>query len=54
MKSATAYETDIADFHRPIRLPWPWLPQRMTVRMMVDCKLFAKDFEVGHWHLVWH
>jgi hypothetical protein len=48
VKSALAYETDIADFHRPIRIRWSWLPQCISKRRILDCKLFAKDFELGH------
>ena len=50
---ASAYETDVADLHRPIRSPRTWLPQGMSVRRILDCKLFAEDVVVGHrgWQL---
>jgi hypothetical protein len=51
VKSATAYKTDIANFHRPVRFPWAWLPQSMSIRRILDCKLFAKNVVVGHWGL---
>jgi hypothetical protein len=48
MEFASAYETDIANLHRPIRVLWTWPPQGMSVRRMLDCELFAEDVVVGH------
>jgi hypothetical protein len=48
MEFAIAYETDIAYFYGPIRFPWAWLPERMSVRRIFDCKLLAKNVVVGH------
>jgi hypothetical protein len=48
MEIASAYETDIANLHGPIRVLWTWPPQGMSVRRILDCKLFAKDLVVGH------
>ena len=47
MEIPVAYETDIANLHRPIRVP-----QGMSVRM-IKCKLFAEDVEVGHRAFHW-
>ena len=43
-----AYEADVADLHGPIRIPWGRVPQCMTERRILDCKLFAKDVVVSH------
>jgi hypothetical protein len=51
MEFASPYETDVADLHRPIRVPWTWFPQSMSIRRIFDGKLFAKDVVVGHWRL---
>jgi hypothetical protein len=48
MESATASETDIANSHGQIRVPWTWHPQGMSVRRILDCKLFAEDVVVVH------
>ena len=48
MEFASEYETDVADSHGPIWFPWTWLPKGMSVRRIVDCKLFAEDVVVGH------
>jgi hypothetical protein len=48
MEFASAYETDVADFHGRIWCPWTWLPQGMSVRRMFDGKLFAEDVVVSH------
>jgi hypothetical protein len=48
MKIATTYETDIANLHGPIGVPWIWPPQGMSIRRILDCKLFAEDVVVGH------
>ena len=45
---AFANETNVANLHRLIRVPWTWLPQSMSVRGISDGKLFAKYIEVGH------
>ena len=47
-KIAFAYETNVANLHRHIRVPWTWLPQSMTIRGIIDSKLFAKNIAVGH------
>ena len=31
MEFASAYETDVANFHGPIQVPWTWPPQGMSV-----------------------
>jgi len=49
VESAIAYETDVADLHRVIRFRWTWLPKSMSVRRILDRKLFAKDIVIGHW-----
>jgi hypothetical protein len=46
---AFAYETNVANLHRFIRVPWTWLPQRMSVQGIFDGKLFAENIAVGHW-----
>jgi hypothetical protein len=48
MKFAPAYETNVADLHGPIWCLWTWLPQGMSVRRILDGKLFAEDVVVGH------
>jgi hypothetical protein len=48
MEIASSYKTDIAYLHRPIWVPWTWPPQGMSVRRVLDCKLFAEDVVVGH------
>jgi hypothetical protein len=48
VESAFANETDVADLHGPIRVPWFRLPQCMSERRILDCKLFTKDVVVGH------
>ena len=48
-KFAFAYEPNVADLHRLIRVPWTWLPQSMSVQRIFDGKLFAKNIAVGHW-----
>jgi hypothetical protein len=49
MEIASADETDIANVHGPIWVPRTRPPQGMSVRRILDCKLIAKDVEVGHW-----
>ena len=46
---ASAYETDIANLHGLIRVPWTWSPQGMSVRRIPDRKLFAEDVVICHW-----
>ena len=48
MEFASSYETDIANLHGPIRISWTWPPQGMSVRRILDGKLFAEDVVVGH------
>ena len=48
MEIASAYKTDIANLHGSLGVPWTWAPQGMSVRRILDCKLFAKDLVVGH------
>ena len=48
MEIASAYEADIANLHGPIWILWTWPPQGMSVRRILDCKLFAEDLVVGH------
>jgi hypothetical protein len=48
MEFAPAYETNVANLHRHIRVPWTWLPQSMSVQRVFDGKLFAKNIAVGH------
>jgi hypothetical protein len=48
MEFASAYETDIANMHGYIWVPWTWRPQGMSVRRILDCKLFAEDIIVSH------
>ena len=48
MEVASAYETDVANLHGPIRVPWTRPPQCMSVCRILDCKLIAEDFVVGH------
>ena len=47
-KTASAYETNVADLHRPIWFSWIWLPQGVSVRRMLDGKLFAVDVVFDH------
>ena len=49
MEFAIANETNVANLHRLIRVPWTWLPQSMSVQRIFDGKLFAKNIAVGHW-----
>ena len=51
MEFASTYETDVADLHGPIRVPRTWFPQSVSVRRILDGKLFAKDVVVGNWRL---
>jgi hypothetical protein len=48
IESSSAYETDVADLHRPLWFSWTWLPQGVSVRRMLDGKLFAVDVVLGH------
>jgi hypothetical protein len=48
MEFAFAYETNVANLHRLIRVPWTWLPQSMSVLGISDGKLFAKYIAFGH------
>jgi hypothetical protein len=48
MEFASAYEADIANLRGAIRVLWTWPPQGMSVRRVLDCKLFAEDVVVGH------
>ena len=48
MEIASANETDIANLHWLIRVTWTWPPQGMSIRRILDCKLFAEDLVVGH------
>ena len=48
MEIASAYKTDITNLHGPLGVPWTWAPQGMSVRRILDCKLFAEDLVVGH------
>ena len=48
MKFAAAYETNVANLHRLIRVRWTWLPQSMSVQRIFDGKLFAENIAVGH------
>ena len=48
MEFAFAYETNVANLHRLIRVPWTWLPQSMSVQRVFDGKLFAKNIAVSH------
>jgi hypothetical protein len=48
VESASAYETNVANLHGLIRVPWTWLPQSMSVQRIFDGKLFAKDIAVRH------
>jgi hypothetical protein len=48
MEIAFAYETDIANLNASIWVPWTWPPQGMSVRRVLDCKLFAEDVKVSH------
>ena len=48
MEFALAYETDVANLHGPIWVPWIRPPQGMSVRRILDGKLFAEDVIVGH------
>jgi hypothetical protein len=48
VKSSTAYETDVPDFHWVIWFCWTRLPKGMSIRRVFDRKLFAKDIEIGH------
>ena len=45
---ASTYETNVADLYRPIWSPRTWFPEGMSVRRILDGKLFAKDVVVGH------
>jgi hypothetical protein len=48
MEVASTYETDIANLHGPFWIPRSWPPQGMSIRRILDCKLFAEDVEVCH------
>ena len=48
MEFASAYETNIANLHGPIRVPRTWPPQGMSVRRILDGELLAEDVVVGH------
>jgi hypothetical protein len=48
MEFAFAYESNVANLHRLIRVPWTWLPQSMSVQGIFDGKLFAKYIAIGH------
>lgn len=48
VKFATAYKTDVADFHWVIRFRWTRFPKSMSVCRIFDRKLFAKDIVIGH------
>ena len=48
VESALAYETDVPDLHGPIWISWTWFPQGISVRRILDCKLFAEDLVIGH------
>jgi hypothetical protein len=48
MEFASAYETNVANLNRLIRVRWTWLPQSVSVQRIFDGKLFAKDIAVGH------
>ena len=45
---ASTYKTDVADLYRPIWSPRTWFPEGMSVRRILDGKLFAEDVVVGH------
>jgi hypothetical protein len=45
---AFAYETNVANLHRLIRVPWTWLPQSMSVQRIFDGKLFPENIAIGH------
>ena len=53
MEFAPARETDIANLHGHVWVPWTWHPQCMSVRRMLDCKLFAENVVVVHRERVW-
>jgi hypothetical protein len=48
MEIASANETDIANLHWLIWVTWTWPPHGMSIRRILDCKLFAEDLVVGH------
>ena len=48
MEFASAYETNVANLHGLIRVPWTWLPQGMSVQRIFDGELFAENIAVGH------
>ena len=49
VESAFADETNIANLHGTIQSRRTRLPQGMTVRRILGCKMSAKDVVVGHW-----
>jgi hypothetical protein len=49
MKFSSAYEANVSDLYGPIWYLWTWLPQGVSVRRILDCKLVAEDVVVGHW-----
>jgi hypothetical protein len=48
VESPFAYETDIANLYRNMQPRWTGLPQGMTIRRVLVCKLTPKDVIVGH------
>jgi hypothetical protein len=45
---AFAYVTDVANLNRAIQPPRAWFPQSMTIRGILNRKLFAEYVIVGH------
>jgi len=45
---ASSYETNVTDLYGSIRVPWVRLPQCMTERWILGCKLIAKGVVVVH------
>jgi hypothetical protein len=48
VKFSQAYETDIANFYRPILFTWIWVPKGMSICWKHGCKLLSKDVAVVH------
>ena len=48
MEFASAYETNVANLHMLLRVPWTRLPQCMSVRRIFDGKLFAENIALVH------
>ena len=48
MEFASAYETDVANLHGSIRVPWGRHPQCMSVRRIFDRELIAEDIVFSH------